>query len=327
MALVAMKCSTSNFQSKEGTVVWGFTFHSHDGGRSNLDAQKEAGSFVFGACKAGSTTNSDPNKSGLPMDANFGCGQFVFGVNDSSEFGWNSNFRMDESRENLWPPKLHEYQKSDNVKFVFASDKYESASSVKLDQKDLNQSGLHFHEFEKVNGKSFVFGASKNASAAINTDQHQGCDKNMGKSESGRDAGNTVPDMRGKVKLDTSGDFEKGFHPRFQFPFNWSDGNSQNFAFYPNNSDSKLGVDLANNPTGKIKDMSSFTNSSNESAGIQIQFQNARLNGAFVFGGLKGKGGSNSGGSANLANDMNQLNKVKAEDCNDFGQDNCYWIH
>ncbi|KAL0383504.1 UNVERIFIED_CONTAM: DnaJsubfamily C member 7 [Sesamum calycinum] len=286
----SMNSSTSNFQSKEGD----FWFAS-DGGRSNLDAQKEAGSFVFGACKAGSTTNSDPNKSGLPMDANFGSGQFVFGVNDSSEFGWNSNFRMEESRENLWPPKLHEYQKSDNVKFVFGSDKYESASSVKLDQKDLNQSGLVciFMSLRKLT------------------------------SESGRDAGNTVPDMRGKVKLDTSGAFEKGFHPCFQFPFNWSDGNSQNFAFYPNNSDSKLGVDLANNPTGKIKDMSSFTNSSNESAGIQIQFQNACLNGAFVFGGLKGKGGSNSGGSANLANDMNQLNKVKAEDCNDFGQDNC----
>ncbi|KAL0453148.1 UNVERIFIED_CONTAM: hypothetical protein Slati_1292900 [Sesamum latifolium] len=144
----------------------------------------------------------------------------------------------------------------------------------------------------------------------------------MGKSESGRDAGNTVPDMRGKVKLDTSGDFEKGFHPYFQFPFNWSDSNSQNFVFCPNNSDSKLGVDLANNPSGKIRGMSSFTNSSNESADIQIQFQNACLNGAFVFGGLKGKGGLNSGGSANLANDANQLNKAKAEDCNDFGQDN-----
>ncbi|KAL0453149.1 UNVERIFIED_CONTAM: hypothetical protein Slati_1293000 [Sesamum latifolium] len=94
--------SSSKFQSKEGD----FWFAS-DGGLSNLDAQKEAGSFVFGACKAGSTTNSGPNKSGLPMDANFGSGQFVFGVNDSSEFGY---FRMEQSRENLWPPKLREYQ-------------------------------------------------------------------------------------------------------------------------------------------------------------------------------------------------------------------------
>ncbi|XP_011075360.1 uncharacterized protein LOC105159854 [Sesamum indicum] len=313
----SMNSSTSNLQSKEGD----FWFAS-DGCRSNLDAQKEAGSFVFGACKA-STTNSGPNKSGLPMDANFGSGQFAFGVNDSSEFGSNSNLRVEESRENLWPPKLHEYQKSDNVKFVFGSDKYESASSVKLDQKDSNQSGLHFHEFDKINGKNFVFGASKNASAAINTDQHKrGCDKNMGKSESGRDVGNTVPDMRGKVKLDTSGDFEKGFHPCFQFPCNWSDSNSQNFVFGPNNSHFKLGVDMANNPTGNIRDMPRFTNSSKASADIQIQFQNACLNGAFVFGGLKGKGGLNSGGRANLANDMNQLNKAKAKDCNDFGQDN-----
>ncbi|KAK4412913.1 DnaJsubfamily C member 7 [Sesamum alatum] len=313
----SMNSSTSNFHSKEGD----FWFASN-GDSSNLNAQKEAGSFVFGACKAGSTTNSGSNKSGMPMDANFGSGQFVFGVNDSSEFGWNSNFRVKESRGNLWPPKLHEYQKSDNVKFVFGSDKYDSASSVKLDQKDSNLCGLHFHEFEKVNSKNFVFGASKNASAAINTDSHkQGCDENMGKSESGRDAGNTVPDMRGKVKLDTSGDFEKGFHPCFQVPFNWSDSNSQNFVFGSSNSDPKLRVDLANDPTGKIGDMSSFTTSSNVSADIQIQFQNACLNGAFVFGGLKGKGGLDSGGSTNIANDMNRSNKAKAEDCNDCGQD------
>ncbi|KAI3471716.1 hypothetical protein Pfo_028366 [Paulownia fortunei] len=303
----SMNSSTSNLDSKEED----FSFASNKGssnldvkketgsfvfasnkGSSNLDVQKETGSFVFGARKA----------EGLPMDKNLERGQFVFGV-DESESGWNSNF-------------IHEFQGSDNIEFVFGSDKHDSASRVKLDQQDSNKSCLHssVDEFGKVNSAKFVFGASKNVSSVINSDPQK------------QDyAGNTVPDVRGKVKLDTSGDSEKVCNPCFQFPFNWSDSSSKNhvnFVFGSNNSDSKVGIDLENKPTGQNGKMSNSTDRGKENAEIGIQSQNTCLNGVFVFGGLKGKGCFNSGGSTKPVNEMNQLNRGKAENCNGFGQHN-----
>ncbi|KAI3471343.1 hypothetical protein Pfo_030708 [Paulownia fortunei] len=347
----SMNSSTSNLDSKEED----FSFASNKGssnldvkketgsfvfasnkGSSNLDVQKETGSFVFGARKAGSTTNQNlpgegsvfgPNKRGLPMDKNLERGQFVFGV-DESESGWNSNFSAKDSRGYKRQPKVHEFQGSDNIEFVFGSDKHDSASRVKLDQQDSNKSCLHssVDEFGKVNSAKFVFGASKNVSSVINSDpQKQDCAKNMDKSESDKDAGNTVPDVRGKVKLDTSGDSEKVCNPCFQFPFNWSDSSSKNhvnFVFGSNNSDSKVGIDLENKPTGQNGKMSNSTDRGKENAEIGIQSQNTCLNGVFVFGGLKGKGCFNSGGSTKPVNEMNQLNRGKAENCNGFGQHN-----
>ncbi|KAI3471628.1 hypothetical protein Pfo_028278 [Paulownia fortunei] len=317
----SMNSSTSNLDSKEGD----FSFASNKGssnldvkketgsfvfasnkGSSNLDVQKETGSFVFGARKAGSTTNQN-----LPGEGS--VGQFVFGV-DESESGWNSNFSAKDSRGYKRQPKVHEFQGSDNIEFVFGSDKHDSASRVKLDQQDSNKSCLHssVDEFGKVNSAKFVFGASKNVSSVINSDpQKQDCVKNMDKSESNKDAGNTVPDVRGKVKLDTSGDSEKVCNPCFQFPFNWSDSSSKNhvnFVFGSNNSDSKVGIDLENKPTGQNGKMSNSTDRGKENAEIGIQ--------------IEGKVGFNSGGSTKPVNEMNQLNRGKAENCNGFGQHN-----
>ncbi|KAK6149116.1 hypothetical protein DH2020_016641 [Rehmannia glutinosa] len=343
----SMKGSTSNLHLKEGDILFAsskngshlnvkketgsFVFASDKGG-SNLDVQKETGSFVFGARKAGSTADqslpaedsmSGPSKSGLPVDMNLESGQFVFGV-DESESGWNSNFNAKDSRGFKTQPKVHAFQKSDNIEFVFGSDKNVSASRVTLNQQDRNKSTVD--EFGKVNSAKFVFGASKNVSAANNSDsQKQDCGKNMGKSESNKDVGNTVPDVRGKVKMDTSGDSEKVCNPCLQFPFNLSDDSSKNhlnFVFGSNNNDSKIGIDLKNKPTVKNRDMSNSKDSCKDNAENGIQFQNACLTGVFVFGGLKGKGGLSSGESIKLVDEMNQLNRGKAEDCNGFGQQN-----
>ncbi|KAI3472231.1 hypothetical protein Pfo_029719 [Paulownia fortunei] len=281
---------SSNLDVKKETGS--FVFASNKGS-SNLDVQKETGSFVFGARKAGSTTNQN-----LPGEGS------VFGPNKRDcqwiKFGKGAVF--------------HEFQGSDNIEFVFGSDKHDSASRVKLDQQDSNKSCLHssVDEFGKVNSAKFVFGASKNVSSVINSDpQKQDCVKNMDKSESNKDAGNTVPDVRGKVKLDTSGDSEKVCNPCFQFPFNWSDSSSKNhvnFVFGSNNSDSKVGIDLENKPTGQNGKMSNSTDRGKENAEIGIQ--------------IEGKVGFNSGGSTKPVNEMNQLNRGKAENCNGFGQHN-----
>ncbi|PIN21026.1 Molecular chaperone (DnaJ superfamily) [Handroanthus impetiginosus] len=312
----SMNSSTSNSLSEEGD----FLFASNKGS-SNVDVQKESGSFVFGANKAGSTPNQNlpergsvfgPGKSGLPMDTNLESEQFTFGVN-ASESGLNFKFCAKESKGNLRQQKVQEFPKSDNVEYVFDSHK-------KKDLQDSNKSSFHFSvdEFGKVNRAKFVFGASKNASPVINSDpQRQDSSKSMDMSESDKDVGNTVPDMRGKVKLDASGDSEKVCHPSFESHFNLSDSTSKNhvnFVFGSNKSDSKPEIDLANNPTGKSGD------SGEENAEIEIQYQNAGLNGVFIFGGLKGKGGLDSGGNTKLVNEMNQSNRGKNEDCNGFGQ-------
>ncbi|KAG8372017.1 hypothetical protein BUALT_Bualt12G0023000 [Buddleja alternifolia] len=276
-------------------------------GSSNLNGQKETGTYVFSACKSESDCVFGPNKSGLRMDSNLENGHFVFGV-DESVSGLNSNFSTKESSEKFRQLKVDDFQKFDKF------ENHDSASRVKLEQQETNKPGWHFSvdAFGKVNSANFVFSACENESPVINSDsQKQDFGKNMVESESGMDAGNTVPDMRGKIKLDTSGDSEKVCYPFFQFQSNRNESSSSknhvNFVVGSSNNDSQLGVGLKNNSA-----KCSFANSSKENTEVGVQFQNACLNGVFVFGGLKGKGVLDS------SENTKPVNGGKAEDYNGF---------
>lgn len=160
-----------------------------------------------------------------------------------------------------------------------AKDPSDSASQVKLAQQ-----GFHkWDEFVKFDTANFEFGARKT-------------DKN---------AGSTIHDVRGKVKLDGSGASEKVSNPSFKFPFNLNDDSSnghENSVFTSHNTDFKFDIGLENKTAGKNGDMPNFSQSS--------------LDDVFVFGGLKGKGGIDSGGSTKPVNEMNRLNSEKVGDCN-----------
>ncbi|KAH6818747.1 hypothetical protein C2S51_002350 [Perilla frutescens var. frutescens] len=184
-------------------------------------------------------------------------------------------------------------------------DPSDSASQVKLEQQGMHKSGSNSagDEFVKFNSANFVFGASK-------TDKV---------------AGSTIPDVRGKVKLDGSGASEKVCNPGLRFSYNLSDSSSNdhdNFVFTTHNTDFKFNVGLENSSACKKEDMSNFTDSGKENVEIGSQSQGACLNDVFIFGGLKGNGGIYSGGSTKPVDEMNQLNRGKVEDCNDFEMHN-----
>lgn len=316
--------TTSNLRREDADLLF-----SSNKGSSNVDTQKETGSFVFGARMAGSMTNVNfpdgssvlgSSKIGLAMDQNRDSGQFASSVGETDSAP-NSNFNAEESNGHMGQPKVHEFHKSDSTEFVFGSHKYDSASR-KLDKKVSNKSSLQFgvDGFGKFNSANFVFGATKDASSVLNSDlQKQECRENMDQSESDKDAGKAVPDMRGKDKFGSSGDSEKVCHPCSQFPSNWSDNSSKNhanFLFGSNNSDSKLSIGLEKKPTTINMGMPKFTDKNKENAEIDSQSRNACPNSFFVFGGLKGKWDYNSDGSSKLFNGMDQLNRGKAEDCN-----------
>lgn len=177
-------------------------------------------------------------------------------------------------------------------------DPSDSASQVKLEQQGLHKSGsnLTSDELEKLNAADFVFGASKTDKVAERRN----------------------PGIRGKVKLDGSGVSEKVCNSGFKFPFNLSDSSSkdhENFVFTSHNTDFKFNIGLKNTSSVKKGDVPYFTNSGKENVEIGSQSEDSCLNDAFIFGELKGKGGIYSGGSTKPVNEMNQLNRGKAEDC------------
>ncbi|KAH6779667.1 hypothetical protein C2S52_010904 [Perilla frutescens var. hirtella] len=184
-------------------------------------------------------------------------------------------------------------------------DPSDSASQVKLEQQGMHKSGSNSagDEFVKFDSANFVFGASK-------TDKV---------------AGSTIPDVRGKVKLDGSGASEKVCNPGLKFSYNLSDSSSndhENFVFTTHNTDFKFNIGLENSSACKKGDMPNFTDSVKENVEIGSQSQGACLNDVFIFGGLKGNGGIYSGGSTKPVDEMNQLNRGKVEDCNDFEMHN-----
>ncbi|KAL6498470.1 hypothetical protein OROHE_026567 [Orobanche hederae] len=287
---------TSNLQYKEADLL-----PASNNGGSNSDVEKETESFMLGTPKTASNGNQNlsagsslfgPAKSGLPLDTKFEGGKFVFGVSD---------IKAKKSRGFKTQSRANGFKKSESMEFVYGSDKRDSASCVTLNQQDSNNScsPSSVDEFHKANSAQFVFGVSKNVSAPINSDtQKQDSCEYAGKSESNKGAGNTLPDVRGKVKLDTH----------------------LNFVFGSNCNDSNVGIDLDNKPTGKSKDPSNCTGTGKENVDIGIQFRNACLSGVFLFGGSKGKGPFSSIQSTNLVNETNQPNVGKAEDFNGFEQ-------
>ncbi|XP_057783836.1 uncharacterized protein LOC131001452 isoform X2 [Salvia miltiorrhiza] len=177
-------------------------------------------------------------------------------------------------------------------------DSSDSASQVKLEQQGSHKSGLNSSadEFVKFNAVNFEFGASK-------TDKV---------------AGSTIHDVRGKVKLDGSGASEKVSDPGFKFPFNVSDGsiNDLENIVFTENTDFKFNIGLENKSSCGKGDVPNFTKSGKENAEIGSQSQDACVSDVFIFGGLKGKGGIDSGGCTRPVNEMNQLHREKAEDSN-----------
>ncbi|KAL3819758.1 hypothetical protein ACJIZ3_005663 [Penstemon smallii] len=273
----SMNSSASNRQSLDGY----FSFKS-DKGSSKLDLQNENRTFVFG-----------PSKSGLARKA------------ESGSNGLDSNFSTKVST------RVVDQQKS-NFEFVFGSREYDPDSNVKLDNHETQKSGQdsNVNEFGKVNNACFVFGA-KNASAVNNLDQRkQDSAKNKDKVESGEDARNTIPDMMGKVKLDIPGVSEKVYSPCFKFPSNWSNHSKENhvnFVFGSNNNDSRSCIDSGNKLSSESGDGTNDRNCGKVNANIEIKFQNA------CFSGLHEKAKA----STKNVNEVNQLNKGNAEDCDD----------
>ncbi|KAL3637207.1 hypothetical protein CASFOL_019506 [Castilleja foliolosa] len=257
-----------NIQSKEAD----FLSASNNGGSNS-----ETGSFVFASVnKAASTADQNlpaggsvfvGSKNGFPVDTNLESGQFVFVAGDESESGPKSNF---DSRRFKMQPKANGFKKSDNIPFMFGSDKYESDSHVTLKGQDSNKSCSKTSngEFQKVKSAEFVFGdCENNVSVEINSDTpNQDSAKNTDKSE---------PNM------DTSGNSEKVT-------------NHLNFVFGSSRNDSKAGIDLDNKPTGKNKDMPYSTDDGKENK-----------DDVFVFGGSKGNGSFSSIGNMGKANDCN----------------------
>lgn len=179
-------------------------------------------------------------------------------------------------------------------------DPSDKASQVKFEQQGMHKSGSNStgDEFVKFDSTNFVFGASKTEKVA----------------------GSTIPDVRGKVKLDGSG-ASKVCKPGLKFSFNSSDSSSkehENFVFTSHNTDFKFNTGLEYTYPGKKGDMPNTADSGKENVEIGSQFQDACLNDFFIFGGLKGKGGANSGEGTKPVNKVNQLNRGKAKDCNDF---------
>ncbi|XP_042049563.1 uncharacterized protein LOC121795176 isoform X1 [Salvia splendens] len=171
----------------------------------------------------------------------------------------------------------------------------DSASQVKLEQQGSHKSRLSSSadEFVKFNAVKFEIGAGR-------TDKF---------------VGSTIHDIRGKVKLDSSGASEKVSDPVLKFPFNVSDGSSndrENFVF-TENTDFKFNIGLGNKSSGGKVDVPNFRKSGKENAEIGSQ---SHVNGVFVFGGLKGKQGINSGGTTKPVSEMNELNMGKAEESN-----------
>lgn len=174
----------------------------------------------------------------------------------------------------------------------FSTDPSNSASQNKLEQQGLHKSGSNSttDELEKLNAADFVFGASK----------------------ADKVADRKIPGMRSKVKLDGSGASEKVCNSGFKFPINLSDSSSKdddNFVFTSHNTEYKFNIGLENTSSVKKGDVPYFTNTGKEN----VESKDSCLNDAFIFGGLKGKGGI-SGGSNKPVNKTNHLNRGKAED-------------
>ncbi|KAG6427106.1 hypothetical protein SASPL_111346 [Salvia splendens] len=177
-------------------------------------------------------------------------------------------------------------------------DASDSASQVKLEQQGShNKSSLSSNadEFVKFNAVKFEIGRASRTDKVV---------------------GSTIHDIRGKVKLDSSGASEKVSNdPVLKFPFNVSDGSSndrENFVF-TENTDFKFNIGLGNKSSGGKVDMPNFPKSGKENAEVGSQ---SHVNGVFIFGGLKGKQGIHSGGSTKPVSEMNELNMGKAEESN-----------
>lgn len=175
-------------------------------------------------------------------------------------------------------------------------DPSDSASQVKLEQQGLHKSGSNSisDELEKLNAADFVFCASKTDKVA---------DKK-------------IPGMRSKVKLDGSWASEKVCNSGFKFPINLSDSSSKyddDFVFTSHNTEYKFNIGLENTSSGKKGDVPYFTNSGKENVEIGSESKDSCLSDAFIFGGLKGKGGISVGRNKPV-NKTNQLNRGKAED-------------
>ncbi|KAL8493921.1 hypothetical protein ACS0TY_024902 [Phlomoides rotata] len=261
------------------------SFHSGSGNEKSL--------FGFNVSSSTNMSQGDfPftfNGGNPSFDAHKETGSFMFGArkdcrtmnqNLSGGFSSKSNFSEKDTGGNLGQSEVQEFKNSD----------YDSASQVKLGQQDSNKFGLGLNasEFGKFSGD---------------------------KSEPDKVSGNTIPDVRGKVKLDTNGDSDKVCNPCFQFPFNCSDNSNSNHVNFV------FGIDLEKKSAGRNRAMHDFADSGKDNAENGFHSQDACLNGVFVFGGLKGKGGFNSNGSTNPFNKVSELNRGKADDCDNSCSD------
>ncbi|CAA2986643.1 tpr repeat-containing thioredoxin ttl4 [Olea europaea subsp. europaea] len=287
---------------------------------SNLDLHNGNSSF---------STNMDNSKSNTSLND----GYFVFGANKNgstlntnlesevSVIGVNTKFGEKQSRVNGGQSGANEFKKSDDLGFMFGAGKNEP-ERMKKKESNNTDSQSSVNGFGEVNSASFVFRASKSGYASNSLDpKEQDCGRKVGKNESSKDVGKTVPDISDKAQSESRGDSERVGHSSFGFPSTPSvsrtkDHNS--FVFGADSNNSKLGADLENNSNGKNGGRCNFTNSTKDSTDGGTGFQNTNINGGFGIGGIRSKKNLNPEGTTLPVDEMNNMNSGKADDSNSF---------
>lgn len=282
---------------------------------SNLSC--ETAGFVFGADMSSSNMKSGlRKKNGLlgvnagvsSMKPSFGDGNFSF--NDCSNRSSSANLgNMNSSRAT----GLSEENKQnfDNPSFVFGATKAELDSDSNLGQKGTSNRNAVQSEVEESN-VSFFFSDNKTSVAAGNRTPEQ---------EDGSDCiWKTVPDLWGKMKLDAGEVFEKDGHSSTMFGTSTNDcvkKDNTPFIFCAKGNGLESTAEFQKSKTSNFAGSADFVAKGKENVEIRNEFQNADLNGTFVFG-CSGKEKLSPNGSNEYRNSVHHLNDEKIKHNSDF---------